>query len=215
MIHQFGTRMAEVIEPTDMQPCRCISNGRKCKRHEQNPKVHHFGFLRVQRYFLIDEMRSPSPAFSMQAFAFGEKPFPRVSCTSPFPCLSNVPIRLPSIEGVKSSPVSVMSYAQDSSVKSTSSLCRCAVEIQTPPPIRRATRAATTAYLALVACPSSLISRPCKIHRNIQPSDPQRVLRACVAIASAAAQIHSRASRGAKSPLRPKRTIARSSQRML
>ena len=58
-------------------------------------------------------------------------------------------------------------------------------------------------------------SRPCKIHRNIQPSDPQRVLRACVAIASAAAQIHSRASRGAKSPLRPKRTIARSSQRML
>ena len=54
-----------------------------------------------------------------------------------------------------------------------------------------------------------------KIHRNIQPSDPQRVLRACVAIASAAAQIHSRASRGAKSPLRPKRTIARSSQRML
>ena len=61
----------------------------------------------------------------------------------------------------------------------------------------------------------ALIGRPCKIHRNIQPSDPQRVLRACVAIASAAAQIHSRASRGAKSPLRPKRTIARSSQRML
>ena len=61
----------------------------------------------------------------------------------------------------------------------------------------------------------ALGSRPCKIHRNIQPSDPQRVLRACVAIASAAAQIHSRASRGAKSPLRPKRTIARSSQRML
>lgn len=62
---------------------------------------------------------------------------------------------------------------------------------------------------------NAISSRPCKIHRNIQPSDPQRVLRACVAIASAAAQIHSRASRGAKSPLRPKRTIARSSQRML
>ena len=62
---------------------------------------------------------------------------------------------------------------------------------------------------------STLRRRPCKIHATAKAERSTPVFLALCAVVSAAANVASSADSGAKRPLSPRRTIARSSQRML
>ena len=60
-----------------------------------------------------------------------------------------------------------------------------------------------------------VLGRPCKIHATAKAERSTPVFLALCAVVSAAANVASSADSGAKRPLSPRRTIARSSQRML
>ncbi|MBS1699656.1 MAG: acyltransferase, partial [Actinobacteria bacterium] len=69
--------------------------------------------------------------------------------------------------------------------------------------------------LTILSIALGYLSRPCKIHPPISASLPMTVFLARAAGARAAASVRSSKNKGAKKPCSPRRTMARSNQRML